>query len=89
MKVKVLSKEGLDVTKYFCKDAENFLENINHHSDIEYLGKECLTSNNKKGIIIGIEDSISDYYYIVYIPEEHKVRYELMNSSEFIKNIII
>lgn len=75
---------GVD-TQYFGKDAEAFLESINWHSDIEYLGKECTTSHNKNGIIIGFEDSNSydDYYFIVYLPEEGKVVYELANSHLF------
>lgn len=47
-------------TRYFSKDAEDFLENINYHSNIEHLRKECLTTLDKqKGIIVGIEDSDS------------------------------
>lgn len=78
-------------TQYFGKDAEDFLESINWHKDIEYLGKECTTSGGKQGIIVGFEDSESamDYYFIVYIPELDTVEYELANSAEFVNNIIV
>lgn len=81
---------GVD-TQYFGKDAEDFLESINWHKDIEYLGKECTTSRGKQGIIVGFEDSESamDYYFIVYIPELDTVEYELANSAEFVNNIIV
>lgn len=75
-------------TEYYGKDAEDFLESINYHSDIEYLGKECYTSRGS-GIIIGFEDSqsASDYYFIVYIPNTREVYYQLANSSSFTKTI--
>ena len=78
---------GVD-TQYFGKDAENFLENIGWKN---YIGKDCRTDNGDKGIIIGFEDSqsYSDYYYIVFLPENKQVYYQLANSSEFVKNIEI
>lgn len=78
-------------TQYFGRDAEDFLESINWHSDIEYLGKECINRYNERGIIIGVEDSESamDYYYIVYSPETGVTTYELANSTEFVKSIVI
>lgn len=77
-------------TQYFGKDAEDFLESINWHNDIEYLGKECYTSRSS-GIIIGFEDSqsASDYYFIVYIPNIRDVHYQLANSLAFTKTIKI
>lgn len=86
----LLNKPGVD-THYFGKDAEDFLESINWHSDIEYLGKECVTNKGKQGIIVGFEDCeyISDYYFIVYVPEEDTVYYELANSAAFVKSIIL
>lgn len=83
-------RSGVD-TQYFGKDAEDFLESNNWHSDIEYLGKECTTSSGKTGIIVGFESSESfiDYYFIVYLPEEGKVCYELANSSTFAKSVKI
>lgn len=81
---------GVD-THYFGKDAEDFLESINWHSDIEYLGKECTTFHGKQGIIVGFEDceSAMDYYFIVYIPEEDTVCYELANSVDFSKSVLL
>lgn len=78
-------------TQYFGKDAEDFLESINWHSDIEYLGKECTTNKGDSGIIIGFEDNESamDYYFIVYVPELDTVEYELANSTEFVNSIIV
>lgn len=87
----LLERPGVD-TQYFGKDAEDFLESINWHSDIEYLGKECITDRDQKqGIIVGFEDSESamDYYFIVFIPETGEVYYELANSPTFTKNIIL
>lgn len=77
-------------TQYFGKDAEDFLESINYHSTIEYLGKEC-TVKGKQGIIIGIEDNeeYEDYYYIIYIPEDKVVYYQMVNDSKFIETIIL
>lgn len=77
-------------TQYFGKDAENFLESINWHTEIEYLGKECITSKNKQGIIVGFENNqcFSDYYFIIYCPKDKSIFYELANNSEFIKSII-
>lgn len=86
----LLERPGVD-TQYFGKDAEDFLESINWHSDIDYLGKECITDEGKQGIIVGFEDSESamDYYFIVFVPETGKVSYELANSSTFTKNIML
>lgn len=77
-------------TEYYGEDAENFLESINWHSDIEYLGKECITSQGV-GIIIGVEDSqsASDYYFIVYIPNTREIFYQIANSQRFISTIKI
>lgn len=85
----LLEKPGVDI-QYFGKDAEDFLESINWHTDIEYLGKECTVSCGKQGIIIGFEDceSATDYYFIVYLPEEKTIYYQLANNAEFIKSII-
>ena len=76
-------------TRYFGKDAEDFLENINWHSDIDYLGKECTVVGKQQGIIIGIEDNeeYNDYYYIVYIPQDNRVTYVLANNTNFINTI--
>lgn len=82
---------GVD-TRYFGDDAKNFLENINWHEKSEYIGKECITSHEgKRGIIIGFEDSqcAADYYYIVFIPDEKKIVYELANYRPFIESIIL
>ncbi len=81
---------GVD-TRYFGKDAENFLESINWHTEIDYLGKECTADGDKTGIIIGFEDSESymDYYFIIFIIETEEVVYQLANSSSFIKSIKI
>lgn len=78
-------------THYFGKDAEVFLKEIGWEGDVVYLGKECTVKSNNKGIIIGIEDSntFMDYYYIVYVPAEDKLYYELANSSEFVNTIIV
>lgn len=86
----LLERPGVD-TQYFGKDAEDFLESINWHSDIDYLGKECITDEGKQGIIVGFEDSESamDYYFIVFIPETGKASYELANSPTFTKNIML
>lgn len=79
-----------DTIQYFGKDAEDFLESINWHSDIDYLGKECTTKHGI-GIIIGFEDNnlYNDYYYIIYLPQIDKVIYELANNTEFIDSIKI
>lgn len=79
---------GID-TRYYGKDAEDFLESINWHEEIDYIGKNCITDSGEEGVIIGFEDSESymDYYYIVYIPETGKVDYALANSASFVKNI--
>lgn len=77
---------GVD-TKYYGKDAEDFLESINWHTEIDYIGSDCITDEGKNGVIIGFEDSESfmDYYYIVYVPETDKVEYVLTNSPFFVK----
>ncbi len=84
----LFDRPGVD-TRYFGKDAEDFLESINWHSDINYLGKECVVNGRDKGIIVGIEDSESydDYYYIVFIPETGEVTYPLANDAQFIGTI--
>lgn len=86
----LLERPGVN-TQYFGKDAEDFLESINWHSDIDYLGKECITDEGKRGIIVGFEDSESamDYYFIVFIPKTGEVSYELANSPTFTKNIML
>lgn len=75
--------------QYYGRDAENFLESIGWHSDIDYLGKECTTSKGKQGIIVGFEDNddYSDYYFIVFIPETKHLYYELANNSKFVDSI--
>ena len=79
---------GID-TQYYGKDAEDFLESINWHKKIDYIGRNCITDRGEEGVIIGFEDSESymDYYYIVYIPKTGKVDYALANSASFVKNI--
>lgn len=75
--------------QYFGKDAENFMKSIEWNNSIQYLGKECITNEKEFGIIIGIEDcnSMFDYYFIVYVPEINKIKFELANNPEFTKNI--
>lgn len=85
----LFDQPGVD-TRYFGKDAEDFLKGIGWQEDIKYLGKECLAYNAKKeGVIIGIEDSelFDDYYFIVFVPESEKLYYELANNPEFINSI--
>lgn len=76
-------------TRYFGKDAGDFLENINWHSDIQYLGKECTTKKGKQGIIVGFEDNhaFDDYYYIIYDIEDRITVYELANNTKFVETI--
>lgn len=77
--------------QYFGKDAVEFLKSKGFDKDIEYLGKECITYKDKRGIIIGIENSNSflDYYFIIYLIEGDKLCYELLNNASFTKSIIV
>lgn len=55
----------------------------------KYLGKECITLEGFKGVIIGLEDNsyLKDYYYIVYVPELDRLMYVLANNPNFTETI--
>lgn len=80
--------------QYFGKQAQEFIslkENQMYFMK-DSLYKECVTTKDKaKGIIIGFEDNIrwSDYYFIVFIPSQNKVVYELAMDGEFRDSIQI
>lgn len=52
------------------EDVKQWLKNL--------LFKDCIVQN-KKGVIIGVEDNeeFNDYYLIVFIPETTEIKYEL------------
>ena len=71
------------ITQYYGQDAIDFANN-HEREDIrnwilEYLHKDCITSNKEIGTVIGIEDNeeFDDYYLIIYVPEIKEVRFDL------------
>ena len=76
--------------QYFGEDAINIdIDNRFNELIRSSMYKECTTYNGDKGIIIGFEDnqSLIDYYFIVYCPESESVVYELLNDNDFIESI--
>lgn len=79
---------GTDI-RYYGEDAKEFLRSSKFYEDSNIIGKDYITDDGDKGIIIGVEDSKSfmDYYFIVFIPSKEIVKYELANNPEFYKNV--
>lgn len=81
-------KNGEDIS-YYGKDSL-LVDNAEVAKIIkEHLYCDCITHTGNKGIIIGVEDSNSflDYYYIVYIPSNGRIEYELINDQSFWETI--
>ena len=80
----IYNQSGED-TQYFGNDAREFLKSINWNDIIDNIGRDCLTSKQDCGTIIGIEDSqcYLDIYYIIFVPSLEELQFELVNNRDF------
>lgn len=73
---RINSIESGTVTKYFGKDAINYLENVKHQ--ISYIGEEVLDDQNELGIIIGVverDGPMEGFYYHIFYPKTNGTHY--------------
>lgn len=77
------TEQGINI-QYFGLDLPE-----DHCFNTDFLCKDCTTHDGYKGVIIGFENNIQyrDCYYIVYVPELQKVKYELTMDAEFCKSV--
>lgn len=61
---------------YLDDDARNFLENMNYHEEVDYIGADYYIDGNR-GIIIGCEDNLylGYYYFLIFLPDIGMIAY--------------